>query len=86
MNLENKKPVIHYPTKWEYKIIGKDAEELISAIEETVIGLEYEVRSSNISREEKYLSLNLTVHVPSEIVRDIIFQKLNSHPAVNYVI
>ncbi len=85
-NSDIRRPKIDYPTKWGYKVIGKDVDELISAIEESIEGLEYEITPSNISRNEKYFSLNLTVDVPSEIVRDIIFQKLDNHPSVTMVI
>lgn len=85
-NHENKKPQIEYPCKWPYKIIGKSVEEMINAVEEVVVGLEYDLTPSNISRKGKYFSLNIFVVVPSEIVRDLIFQKLSAHPAINFVI
>jgi hypothetical protein len=85
-NQENKKPQIEYPCKWPYKIIGKSVEEMINAVEEVVVGLEYDLTPSNISRKGKYFSLNISVVVPSEIVRDLIFQKLSAHPAINFVI
>ena len=85
-NQENKKPQIDYPCKWSYKIIGENIEKMIIAVEETVVNLEYDLSASNISRKAKYFSLNLSVVVPSEIVRDSIFQKLSTHPAINYVI
>jgi len=85
-NQENKKPQIEYPCKWPYKIIGKSVEEMINAVEEVVVGLEYDLTPSNISRKGQYFSLNISVVVPSEIVRDLIFQKLSAHPAINFVI
>ena len=85
-NQENKKPQIEYPCNWSYKIIGKSVEEMINAVEEVVVGLEYDLTPSNISRKGKYFSLNISVVVPSEIVRDLIFQKLSAHPAINFVI
>ena len=85
-NQENKKPQIEYPCKWPYKIIGKSVEEMINAVEEVVVDLEYDLTPSNISRKGKYFSLNISVVVPSEIVRDLIFQKLSAHPAINFVI
>ena len=85
-NQENKKPQIEYPCKWPYKIIGKSVEEMINAVEEVVVGLEYDLTPSNISHKGKYFSLNISVVVPSEIVRDLIFQKLSAHPAINFVI
>ena len=85
-NPENKKPQIDYPCKWPYKIIGDNIEDMISAVEKVVFDLEYDLTPSNISRKGKYFSLNIIVVVPSEIVRDLIFQNLNKHPAIKYVI
>lgn len=86
MSLERRKPEIEYPTNWEYKIIGADVDEMLTAVEESIQGLDYQVASSNVSSNEKYFSLNITMIVPSEIVRDIIFQKLSNHPAIKIVI
>ena len=84
-NQENKKPQIEYPCKWPYKIIGDNIGEMIKAVEEAVTDLEYDLTPSNISRKGKYFSLNITVVVPSEIIRDLIFQKLTKHPAIKYI-
>jgi putative lipoic acid-binding regulatory protein len=84
-NQENKKPQIDYPCKWSYKIIGENVEKMITAVEEIIIDLEYELTPSNISRKAKYFSLNITVVVPSEIIRDKIFRDLTNHSAIKYV-
>ena len=87
MNDSNKrKPVIEYPTKWDYKVIGTDVDKLLKAVEEATPGLKYEVTPSNISKNEKYYSLKVTVIVPSEVVRDLVFQKLSEHPNIKMVI
>jgi len=86
MHLENKKPEINYPTKWEYKIIGTDVDEMISVVESIVKDLDYEITPSNISLKAKYFSLNVSVVVPSEIIRDKIFQSLTDHPGIKFVI
>jgi len=86
MDLESKKPEIDYPTKWEYKIIGPDIDEMIKAVESIVNNLVYDLSASNISKKANYFSLNLAVEVPSEIVRDLIFQKLSAHSAIKFVI
>jgi len=86
MNLEGNRPEIDYPTKWEYKIIGADIDEMIKAIETIIVDLEYNLSASNISRKANYFSLNVSVLVPSEIVRDLIFRKLSAHPAIKFVI
>jgi len=84
-NPENKKPQIDYPCKWPYKIIGDNIEEMISAVEKVMFDLEYDLTPSNISRKGKYFSLNIIVVVPSEKMRDLIFQNLNKHVAIKYV-
>jgi putative lipoic acid-binding regulatory protein len=83
---ENKRPKIEYPVKWDYKLIGKDVDTLLKAVEEILPGLEYEVKFSNVSRNEKYYSLNVSVTVTSEALRDIIFQKFSNHPEIKIVI
>jgi uncharacterized protein len=84
-NPENKKPQVDYPCKWPYKIIGDSVEEMINAVEEVVADLEYDLTPSNISRKGNYFSLNITVDVPTETVRDLIFQKLTKYPVIKYV-
>ena len=86
MNLNEKKPKIEYPIRWQYKIIGDNVDEMLSAVEDCIKGLEYEVSPSNVSSNEKYFSLNISVIVPSEIVRDLIFQNLSNHTAIKIVI
>jgi len=85
-NEENNKPQIEYPCSWSYKIIGANIEQMVSAVEEIIVDLEYDLTPSNISRKAKYFSLNVSVVVPSETVRDLIFQKLSGHPAIKFVI
>lgn len=81
----SKRPEIEYPCKWDYKIIGTDVTEMVKAIEEAVGNLEYDITPSNISKKGNYFSLNLTVNVPSEVVRDLIFQKVSSSTFVKIV-
>lgn len=85
-NQENKKPQIDYPCKWSYKIIGLSVDDMITAVEEIVINLEYDLTPSNISKKAKYFSLNVEVIVPSELVRDMIFENFTNHPAIKFVI
>ena len=86
MSFEVKKPEINYPTKWEYKIIGSNVDEMIKAVESIVVDLEYDITPSNISKKANYFSLNVSVIVPSEFVRDKIFQNLTEHTAIKFVI
>jgi len=86
LDSNNKQPIIEYLTKWEYKVIGEDVDKLLKAIEEIVNGLEYEITPSNISKGGKYFSLNLTVVVLSEVMRNRVFRDLDDHPNVKIVI
>ena len=81
----NKRPEIDYPCEWSYKIIGNNIDKMIEAIESAVSGLNYDVAPSNISKKGNYYSLNLTLTVPNEVVRDIIYQKLDSSESVKIV-
>ncbi len=85
LDSNSKKPEITYPCKWSYRVIGDDVEKILNAIEMAVSGLEYDVTPSNISRNGKYYSLNLQLEVPNEIVRDLIFEKLEKDPSVKIV-
>ena len=83
---KKRKPLIEYPAKWGYKIIGTDIDRLLKAVEEATPGLKYEITPSNISKGAKYYSLNVTVSVSSEVVRDLVFQKLSEYPDIKMVI
>jgi hypothetical protein len=81
----NKRPEIAYPCEWSYKIIGNNVDKILEAIENAVSGLKYDVTSSNISKNGNYYSLNLTLTVPNEVVRDLIYQKLDSSDSIKIV-
>jgi putative lipoic acid-binding regulatory protein len=81
----NKRPEINYPCEWSYKIIGNNIDKILEAIESAVSGLNYDVTPSNISKNGNYYSLNLTLTVPNEVVRDIIYQKLDSSEFIKIV-
>jgi hypothetical protein len=86
MNFENRKPEINYPCNWDYKVIGEDADKLIEAIEDSVGTLKHRISTSNVSSGGKYISLNLTVAVPNELARDLVFQRLSEHEDIRWVI
>ena len=86
LDSNSKKPNIEYPCDWEYKVIGTDVDEMIKAIELITEGMDYKVSPSNVSSKGNYFSLNLTVFVNSEVIRDTIFAKLESNEFVKMVI
>lgn len=77
---------IEYPCKWIYKVIGEDVDVMIKVIEAVVLGMDYQIASSNISKNGKYYSLGLEVVVSSEINRNQIFQKLTDNESIKYVL
>ena len=81
----NNRPEMTYPCEWSYKIIGNNIDKILEAIENAVSGLKYDVTPSNISKNGNYYSLNLKLIVPNEVVRDLIYQKLDSSDSVKIV-
>ena len=82
----SKKPNIEYPCNWDYKVIGTNVDEMIKAIEQVAVGMEYKISSSNVSSKGNYFSLGLQVYVSSEVIRDIIFAKLKDNEFVKMVL
>ena len=86
LDSNSKKTKIEYPCDWHYKVIGTDVDEMIKAIDQVVIGMDYKISSSNVSSKGNYFSLNLKVFVTSEVIRDIIFSKLKGNEFVKMVL
>jgi uncharacterized protein len=86
LDSNSKKPNIEYPCDWHYKVIGTDVDEMIKAIEAVTQGMDYKISSSNVSSKGNYFSLNLKVFVTSEIIRDIIFEKVKASEFVKMVL
>ena len=86
LDSNSKKPIIKYPCDWHYKVIGTDAAEIIKAIELAVEGMDYKISSSKVSSKGNYFSLNLTVFVTTEVIRDMIFSKLKDNEFVKMVL
>lgn len=82
----NQRPEINYPCTWYYKVIGEDVDKILSAIEDASYGFEYSVSPSNVSKNEKYFSINFSLEVPNETTRDIIYQKLSDNKDVKMVL
>ena len=76
------KPRIDYPCFWVYKVIGRDLEELRSAIAEILKGCEHTVTPSRSSKGGAYHCLNVEMTVESESVRLGFYERLRRHPVV----
>jgi putative lipoic acid-binding regulatory protein len=83
---DNQRPEIKYPCEWGYKVIGTDVNKILHAIEEASMGLTPDITPSNISKNGKYFSINFTVEVPNEVVRNLVYEKLKNNPEIKIVI
>lgn len=80
------RPEINYPCEWGYKVIGIDVEKILFAIKEASLGLDYSVTPSNVSSGGKYVSFNFLIVVPNEVVRDLIYEKLQKNSDIKIVL
>lgn len=81
----NGKPQIDYPTKWEYRIIGKDKKELEEIVKE-IFPQGYELKDGQASSGGKFVSIVVSAEVASEQERNELFAKLKNHPQVSMVL
>ena len=79
----HRKPDINYPCQWEYKVIGTDREQIIKQACNPAVP---EIVLSNVRSSGNYYSLNATLIVDSEEMRNSIFELLQKHPSVKMVI
>jgi len=86
LDSEGNRPEIIYPCEWQYKVIGSDVDKVLSAIDEASHGLDYSVSPSNVSKNQKYFSINFRIEVPNEITRDIIYESLVKHEDIKVVL
>lgn len=80
------KPILDYPCKWLYKVIGSDQKKLQQAIKNIIGGRPCEISMSNTSSSGKYLCLNLELTVSNEEERNSIYLNLKAHPHVKIVL
>lgn len=85
-DLNSNKPIIVYPTKWTFAVIGTDKIALRLSIAEVLVGLPYDIKPSHDSEGKKYTSFHVDVTVESEEHRNKIFQALQKQPAVRMVL
>ena len=86
LDSDSRRPEIDYPCNWGYKVIGNDVDEMLEAIEDASSGLDYSVTPSNISKNGNYFSLNFRMEIPNEVVRNIVYDKLDKSKAVLMVL
>ena len=76
-------PIIEYPCQWSYRVIGTCEQLLREAVSECIDVPEVDLSVSNHSTKGTYVSMNLTVKVKSELMRDCFFMALRDHQRSN---
>lgn len=83
------RPDIDYPTKWDYKLIGKDLDKLVDCVKlimKETGDKTYTCTQGNVSRTGKFHSYNTSCTVDSEEERNKIFKYFEGHDDVDMVI
>ena len=80
------KPRIDYPTRWGFKLIGRNKEALHKAIKEVMGDKEHLCHLGNTSRTGKFHSYNASCVVDHEEERNRIFKAFQDHDDVEMVI
>ena len=80
------KPEINYPTKWGFKVIGKDKDKIEQAIKEVMGDKEHSLKFSNSSKKGTFHSYNTECVVESQEERDKLYKAFGEHNDVDYVL
>ncbi|WP_297191954.1 DUF493 domain-containing protein [uncultured Campylobacter sp.] len=79
LNKLKQKPIINYPSFWEYKIILEQDENAKAIVKKILLQREFKLSESNNSKNGKYKSYLLKILVDSESDRLAIFELLKKH-------
>lgn len=79
------RPMIEYPTFWEYRVIGKDKLKLKTRIQE-VIKKDFTLKDGQSSSGGKFVSVIVSVEVENQKERDDIFKTLQESVEVMMVL
>ena len=85
-NNTQEKPQIEYPTRWGFKIIGRDKEKLQACIKEVMGEKEHLCSIGNSSKTGKFTTYNASCIVEDQEERDKLFKCFQDHDDVEMVI
>jgi len=85
-NNTQEKPQIEYPTRWGFKVIGRDKDALMACIKEVMGEKEHLCSLGNQSRTGKFTTYNASCVVESQEERDRLFKCFQDHQDVEVVI
>jgi putative lipoic acid-binding regulatory protein len=80
------RPDISYPTRWGFKLIGRDREAIYACIKEVMRDREHECSVGNSSKTGKFHSYNTSCIVESEEERNRLFKCFEEHKDIKMVI
>jgi uncharacterized protein len=80
------KPEIHYPCRWQFRLIGENRDAMCEAIRSLVNIADYEISEGNVSSHGRYIGLNLELAVNDEADRLRFYQVFSRHPAIRIVL
>ncbi len=81
-----RKPIVSFPCRWKFTLIGKDPIAVQEAVELIVEKYNYELLPSRSSKKGKYYSFHLEVDTPTEEVKENILRELESSKSILLVI
>ena len=80
------KPDIHYPCRWQFRLIGEERAAILKAIQLVVDLSACVITEGNISSGGRYLSVNLEMTVADEAERLRLYQQFAANPAIRVVL
>ncbi|MGM0461896.1 MAG: HP0495 family protein [Fibrobacterota bacterium] len=80
------KPHITYPLYWEYRLIGKDPDRIISYVRSLMKNVDYTLTKSHISKDGTYTTVKLKVYVHTEAERTTLFAQLKESDHIRLIL
>ena len=79
-------PEIHYPCRWQYRLIGEERSAMVAAIGKVVDMAACVIADGNLSTGGRYLSLTVEITVTDDAERLRLYQQFAADPAVKMVL
>lgn len=77
---------LEYPCSWVYKVVALERAGIEIAAMEVCSQRIYSLKHSNLSRNGKYISMNLELLVHNEDERTYFYETLKAHPHIKMVL
>ena len=84
--MTDREPLIEYPCRWSFRIIGTSEEVVRAAIGAVVGELAHEIAFSHVSSTSKYVSLQLHLVVEDDGQRLEFYRRLAATAGINAVL